>query len=63
MVCAFYQSRIGNSMLCASHQFQGDLFGASFSLDTAGVADLPKDILIPGEQSTDQPQRHLSLKR
>lgn len=37
-------------MLFASYQFQGDLFGASFSLDTAGVADLPKDILIPGEQ-------------
>lgn len=31
---------------------QGDLFGASFSLDTAGVSDLPKDILIPGMQRT-----------
>lgn len=30
---------------------QGDLFGASFSLDTAGVSDLPKDILIPGRQA------------
>lgn len=26
----------------------GDLFGSSFSLSSAGVSDLPKDILIPG---------------
>lgn len=26
----------------------GDLFGSTFSLESAGVSDLPKDILIPG---------------
>ena len=28
---------------------QGDMFGATFSLGTAGVADLPRDMLIPGQ--------------
>ena len=28
---------------------QCDMFGSTFSLASAGAADLPKDILIPGE--------------
>jgi hypothetical protein len=26
----------------------GEVFGSSFALDSAGAADLPRDILVPG---------------
>jgi hypothetical protein len=34
---------------------QGDMFGSTFSLQTAGVADLPKDMLIPGKPPLSPP--------
>ncbi|MEW5300117.1 MAG: hypothetical protein WDW36_003071 [Sanguina aurantia] len=45
---AFVQLPLGTLLGMLENVGEGDLFGASFSLDTAGVADLPKDILIPG---------------
>jgi len=34
---------------------QSDVFGSTFDLGTAGAADLPKDILIPGAPNSAPP--------
>lgn len=45
---AFVQLPLGGVMDMLKTVELGDMFGASFSLDSAGAADLPKNTLIPG---------------
>lgn len=45
---AFVQLPLGGVLDMLKTVEMGDMFGASFSLSAAGVADLPRNILIPG---------------
>ncbi len=36
-------------------RWQGDIFGSTFDLATAGAQDLPRDILVPGEAALQAP--------
>ncbi|GAX78823.1 hypothetical protein CEUSTIGMA_g6260.t1 [Chlamydomonas eustigma] len=45
---AFVQLPLGSVLDMLKAVEMGDMFGATFSLDSAGVADLPHNMLIPG---------------